>query len=212
MSKAKVNDRPSRRRPQHSDEKLLDAATAVFSRHGYAAATVDAIAEACGATKPTLYARYGSKAGVYRAAVERERAVFMEQLFSAYVAAEQEKVGVLIERAVQAWFAYADRRPDAFRLLFAGTAGDDPAAPLIEEMRDAVTGRVTGLIEGALRRLGQEEQATAALVAAMIVGACVDGARRLQDDPTLTAARAARVGTAFVVGATNGLNRELLDV
>lgn len=211
MSKAKVNGGPARRRPQHSDDKLLDAATTVFSRHGYAATTVDAIAEACGATKPTLYARFGSKADLYRAAVTRERDVFLDQLFSAYVAAEREPVGTLVERAVHAWFDYADSRPDAYRLLLSG-GQNEPAADLLDEMRDEVTARVTGLIEGALRRLDQEERATAGLVAAMIVGACVDGARRLQDDPSLSPARAARVGTAFVVGAVWGLNRELLDV
>jgi hypothetical protein len=52
---------------------------------------------------------------------------------------------------------------------------------------------------------------TASLVAAMIVGACVDGAYRLHADRRLTAARASRVATAFLVGAVWGLNPELLD-
>jgi AcrR family transcriptional regulator len=207
----KVNREPVRRRPQHSDAKLLDAATEVFSRAGYAGATVDAIAEAAGATKPTLYLRFGSKADLYRAAVQRERDAFLEQLFSAYVAAQDEPVEVLIERAVHAWFVHADRRPQAFRLLLAG-AEADPAADLFEEMRDAITERVADLIDRAMRRLGQHDRGTSMLVAAMIVGACVDGARRLERDPALTPARASAVATAFVSGAVWGLNRPLLDV
>jgi AcrR family transcriptional regulator len=211
MSKAKVNVPTVRRRPQHSDDKLLQAATAVFSRMGYAAATVEAVAAEGGATKPTLYARYGSKADLYCAAVRRERDVFLEQLFAAYRAAADEPVAVIVERAVHAWFAYADRRPDGYRLLFSGGQGQ-PADALITEMHDTVTARVTGLIEGAMSRLDQADRVTAGLVAAMIVGACVDGARRLQADPALTTARASAVATGFVLGAVWGLNRPLLDV
>ncbi|HET6505154.1 MAG TPA: TetR/AcrR family transcriptional regulator [Baekduia sp.] len=211
MSKAKVNTARPRRRPQHSDDKLLDAATAVFAQAGYAAATVDAIAERGGATKPTLYARFGAKADLYRTTVERERDVFLEQLFSAYGEAAGQPVTALIERAVHGWFDYADRRPDGFRLLLAEPHGDVTAG-LVEELRATVTDRVTTLIEGAMERLDQHEPVTAGLVAAMIVGACVDGARRLQDDPKLTTERAATVATAFVIGATAGLNRPLLDV
>lgn len=211
MSKTNVNPGRARRRPQHSDDKLLDAAIAVFARAGFAAATVDAIAERSGATKPTLYARFGSKADLYRAAVERERDVFLEQLLSAYGEAAAQPVAALIERAVHGWFDYADRRPDGFRLLLTEPHGD-AAAALVDEMRATVTDRVAGLIEGAMRRLDQDEPVTVRLVAAMIVGACTDGARRLQDDPQLTTERAATVATAFVIGATAGLNRRLLDV
>lgn len=211
MGKAKVNDEPARRRPQHSDGKLLSAATVVFARDGFAAATVAGVAAQCGATKPTLYARYGSKAELYRAAVLRERDIFLGELFGAYVAAQAEPVPVLIERAVHAWFDFADRRPEAFRLLFS-VGESSPASALIAEMHEAVTARVTDLIEGVLSRLGQDERVTAGLVAAMIVGACVDGAYRVQSDPGLTAARAARVATAFVQGGVWGLNRPLLEV
>jgi len=211
MGKTKVNGEPTRRRPQHSDEKLLAAACAVFARDGFAGATVDAIAASCGATKPTLYARFGSKADLYRATIVHERDVFLTRLFAAYAAAEDLPVEEIVERAVFAWFDFADRNPDGFRLLLAAVP-EAPAADLIEEMRTAVVARVTGLIEGAMGRLGQQHPDTAGLVAAMIVGACIDGARYLQGDPGMTPARAAKVGTAFVVGAVWRLNRPLLDV
>jgi AcrR family transcriptional regulator len=211
MRKTNASDPVRHRRPQHSDDKLLSAATSVFAGAGYGAATVDAIAEASGATKPTLYARYGAKADLYRAAVRRERDIFLGELFAAYVEAESEPVAVLVERAVHAWFDYADRRPEAFRLLFAVTEAS-PAAEVIAEMRGTVTDRVTQLIVDAMRRLDQTDRVTAGLVGAMIVGACVDGAYRLHADSRLTAARASRVATAFVVGAVWGLNPRLLEV
>jgi AcrR family transcriptional regulator len=205
-----VNPPPRRRRPQHSDDKLLGAATRVFAREGYGRATVDAVAAEAGSTKPTLYARFGSKAELYRAAVEREMQVFTEQLFSAYVEARDEPVRVLIDRAVHAWFDYADQHPDGFRLLLAPTDAD-PASGLFEQMRDRVTDRVTELITGALARIDVDDAPGAGLAAAMIVGACVDGARRLHADPALTTARASALAVAFVVGATAGMNPGLLN-
>jgi AcrR family transcriptional regulator len=205
-----VNPPPRRRRPQHSDDKLLGAATRVFAREGYGRATVDAVAAEAGSTKPTLYARFGSKADLYRAAVEREVQAFTEQLFSAYVEARDAPVTVLIDRAVHAWFDYADQHPDGFRLLLAPTDAD-PAAGLFEQMRDRVTDQVTALITGALARIDIDDPPAAGLAAAMIVGACVDGARRLQADPALTTAQASTLAVAFVIGATSGMNPRLLE-
>ncbi|RIQ23763.1 TetR/AcrR family transcriptional regulator [Jiangella rhizosphaerae] len=42
-------------------QRLLDTASALFYRHGIRAVGVDAIAEAAGTTKKTLYDRFGSK-------------------------------------------------------------------------------------------------------------------------------------------------------
>lgn len=52
-------------------ERLLDAAQAVFTRGGYARATMDAIARAAGTTRKTLYARHAGKAEMLSAVVAR---------------------------------------------------------------------------------------------------------------------------------------------
>jgi len=56
----------------HSDDGLLDAARSVFATNGFEAASMDAIAAAAGATKPTLYGRFGSKKALYEQAVARD--------------------------------------------------------------------------------------------------------------------------------------------
>jgi AcrR family transcriptional regulator len=48
-------------------QRLLDAATAEFTRHGIAGARVDRIAHAARANKAQLYAYYGSKDGLFDA-------------------------------------------------------------------------------------------------------------------------------------------------
>ena len=201
----------ARRRPQHSDDKLLDAATAVFSRHGYEPATVAQIATEAGATKPTLYARYGSKADLYRSTLERERDVFLAQLFAAYDEARDRPVNEIVARAVHAWFAYADARPDGYRLLLADTP-NEVSAQLQDAIRAAVIEQVTALIEEAMRRIEQSDRVRVRFISAMIVGACVDGARTLHQEPTLTSQDAATLATAFVLGATAGINPRLLEV
>src|SRR5947208_11595454 len=67
-----------------SDEAILDAATAVFAAEGYDRANMDAIAARAGATKPTLYARFGSKEELFAAAVRREYELRKTALFEAY--------------------------------------------------------------------------------------------------------------------------------
>lgn len=52
-------------------DRLLDAAQRVFTRSGYAGATMDAVARAAGTTRKTLYARYPDKAGLLSAVVAR---------------------------------------------------------------------------------------------------------------------------------------------
>jgi TetR/AcrR family transcriptional regulator, mexJK operon transcriptional repressor len=53
------------------ENRLLDAAEAVFLERGYARATIDGIARASGATRKTIYARYANKEEIFDAAVRR---------------------------------------------------------------------------------------------------------------------------------------------
>lgn len=60
-----------RGRPSTLDEdRVLDAAAAAFWRDGFAATDLDAVAVAAGTTKPSVYRRFGSKEGVFLAAME----------------------------------------------------------------------------------------------------------------------------------------------
>jgi len=52
-------------------DRLLDAATDLFSRDGYAKTTMEKIAKAAGASTKTLYARYEDKTEVLREVVRR---------------------------------------------------------------------------------------------------------------------------------------------
>ena len=59
----------ARRTPQEVERVILDAARTLFASQGYSATTTREIAGLAGVHVPLLYRRYGSKAGLYRAAV-----------------------------------------------------------------------------------------------------------------------------------------------
>ncbi len=74
-------------RPRGFDaDKALDEAMEVFWRHGYEGATIAQLTDAMGINPPSLYAAFGSKEGLLKAALDRyacKRAAFMAEVLGA---------------------------------------------------------------------------------------------------------------------------------
>lgn len=88
-------------RPRCFDaEKALDEAMEVFWRHGYEGATIAQLTEAMGINPPSLYAAFGSKEGLLRAALDRytaKRGAFLTETLcapTARVVAERLLMGI----------------------------------------------------------------------------------------------------------------------
>lgn len=64
--------RPPREREGEVDGRILDAARKVFLHRGFEGATMDEIAAAARAGKPTIYARLGDKRALFTAVVTRD--------------------------------------------------------------------------------------------------------------------------------------------
>lgn len=58
-------------RPSRSNAELLDLAFDLFSEHGFERTSIDAICAAAGMAKRTVYARYGDKTSLFKAAIQR---------------------------------------------------------------------------------------------------------------------------------------------
>src|SRR5476649_2974716 len=72
--------RKSRGRPKQFDRgTALSKALEMFWRHGYEATSMADLVDATGAKAPTLYAEFGNKEGLFRAAVERYVSKFAEK-------------------------------------------------------------------------------------------------------------------------------------
>ncbi len=68
-----------RPRDMAKEDAILHAAQGMFLRHGFDGASVDAIAEAAGVAKATVYARFGDKEGLLRAAIQSKCSEFFEE-------------------------------------------------------------------------------------------------------------------------------------
>ena len=70
--------------PASPQDRLIEAATRLFCRYGVNSVGVDAIVEAAGTAKTTLYKSFGSKDGLVEAVLEREgrtwRAWFLAEI------------------------------------------------------------------------------------------------------------------------------------
>jgi AcrR family transcriptional regulator len=79
-------------RPRGFDaDQALDEAMEVFWRHGYEGATIAQLTDAMGINPPSLYAAFGSKEGLLKAALDRystRRAAVMEEIVAAPTARE----------------------------------------------------------------------------------------------------------------------------
>jgi AcrR family transcriptional regulator len=72
--------RPFKAEADRRQDELLDHTLEQFMAVGYRAATMDGIAASFGASKSTIYRRYGSKAGLLRAAMERGVPLLLDPL------------------------------------------------------------------------------------------------------------------------------------
>lgn len=75
--------RPTRDAAIERDQRLIEVATQLFLERGFEATSIDAVAEAARVSKPTVYAQYGDKRGLFAAALRREIARWLAPLAAA---------------------------------------------------------------------------------------------------------------------------------
>lgn len=199
------------RRLIHSDEVLLDAARSVFSTSGFEAASMDAIAAEAGATKPTLYGRFGSKKALYEQAVGRDAEALIAHLFSAYSAVADAPVGAMVEASMEAYFQFFERCPDAFGLLFA-SGRSEPAVVMAERVLDAITDRLAGMVAAVLARADRPNSLSTRLLAAMLLGIAHHGVAAVRHDPAQDVQRAQRLATDLALSGLRNMGADVLDV
>ncbi|BBY32783.1 TetR family transcriptional regulator [Mycolicibacter minnesotensis] len=142
--------------------QVLDAVEALAARSGPAAVTIRAVGEATGASNGAVYHGFGSRAGLIAAAwlraAQRFLAVQRELVDAAPGAAEA------VVAAADAAVVFADRDPDACRLLFAlrldELSEDDLPAQLSEQLRVA-EGELAALLKQLAETLWQRRDAAA---------------------------------------------------
>ncbi len=148
--------------------QMIEVAERVFSARGYAAASMDEIAELVGVSKPMLYEYFNSKEGLLLACIRESRAVLREVTEQATIGATDAEDA--LRRGLLAFFVFIRERRQAWSLLrhemaLIGT----PAADEVEETRRQQTDLIAALMSGHFDN-GDDLRAEAA--AEFVVGAC----------------------------------------
>jgi AcrR family transcriptional regulator len=172
--------RRMRRAERH--EQILDAATRAFARAGFAATSLDDVAAEAGITRMILYRHFDSKAGMYRAVLDRACTRLAETVGTGDYG--DDAVAVLVRTAA------AD--PDAFRLLFRHATREP-------EFRDQADALAAASAEVARRDLARQIPAgpwldwAARLVPAVAIEAVIAWLDAGQPEPVQAAERIGQV-------------------
>ena len=119
-------------------EQLLAAATQAFARTGFAATSLDDIAQAAGISRVLLYRHFDSKTDLYRAVLERA----IGRLTAAVGTRDYTWA------SIDALLAAAAEDPDGFRLLFHHAAREPEFRPQMDRFQ-------RGMVATARRELAQ---------------------------------------------------------
>ena len=178
-------------RPRAFDaDAALDEAMEVFWRHGYEGATIAQLTQAMGINPPSLYACFGSKEGLLKAALDRyttKRAAFMEDILRAPTARE------VAERMLM---GIADTQTDP---------ANPPGCLLVQGGLACGTGSENVPFELAARRAKTEEQ-----LRERFVKAKADGDLTSTADPIALARYLSAVTVGMGVMASSGADRDAL--
>jgi AcrR family transcriptional regulator len=144
--------------------QLLEVACRLFAQDGYTGASMEAIAEAAGVTKPVLYQHFPSKHALYDGLLTIELGRLEAAFEDAIEHAEDNAA-----RLRQGFGAYVDFvavHEDAFRVLFTSSLGrEDAFRERVARFRDWIAGRITAIIQA---EAGLPETRARALAAAMV--------------------------------------------
>jgi AcrR family transcriptional regulator len=177
---------PRSRLPRAERERqAVRVAHAMFAQRGYAAVTMDEVAEALGVTKPILYRYFGNKDGLYLACLDRAGAGLLTAVAVAGRQAGRDRRDAL-RAGVAAFFAFLDEDRDAWRVLF------DDSRPPGGPASDRVRHYRERLRELAAAALPAEGPAGEALSAALLAAAEATGRWWLEHgSASMTAAQTA---------------------
>lgn len=124
------------------ERQILDAAVAVFSERGFQQASMDAVAERVGVTKPVLYTHFGSKDGLLLACITRARAELLQVTTTAVATATSPQDA--LRRGTRAFFSYLDEQGPAWTLLYSETTtGGEGLEAIRQQQVDFIVGLLT---------------------------------------------------------------------
>jgi AcrR family transcriptional regulator len=125
---------------------MLDAAGKAFASSGFHGASMDAIAQAAGISKPMLYNYFGSKQGLYMAYVEHSGESLIRSMREA--ASPDRPIEKRLRAGILAFLTYVEEHRSGWAVLHMETnAQGAPLADEVAGLRDRIARMLTGLFE-----------------------------------------------------------------
>jgi len=148
---------------------IVAAAEQLFAERGYAHTRIEDIARAAGVSKPILYRHFASKKALHRALLEHHRDALAAAALDQYLSD-----GALDQRLPQmldAWFAYVETHPCAWRMLFLDTTGDPEVQELHRDLQARQRAADAAILRESLPTLTDEQlQPLAEVVRSSLTG------------------------------------------
>ena len=173
-----------RRRMSRADRErqILAVALEVFAERGYRDASMEAVAERAGITKPVLYTHFGSKVGLLLACIAHVRAELLEVTTAAAAGADGPEE--MLRRGTLAFFRYLEERGPTWTALCSESSVAGEALEAVRAQQSAFTASLL-----AAQVPGTDPQRLAGW-AQVIVGACERLANWRGGEPAVTAEQA----------------------
>ncbi|WP_185066749.1 TetR family transcriptional regulator [Pseudonocardia eucalypti] len=166
-------------------EQLIEVARELFAERGFAASSVEEVAQRGGVSKPVVYEHFGGKEGLYAVVVDRETRRLLDRFATALadppVSPEGAELGArsvpappgshpreLLRRAASAFLGYVDEHTSGFRVLVRDTPPTGGSGMFSSLLGD-IAGQVEHVLARELARHGMDP-ATAPLYSQALVG------------------------------------------
>lgn len=134
--------------------RLLAAASEMFGKKGYRRTEMADVARAAGVTKPVLYRHFpGGKAEIFIAVLDQHLNALLRDLWAAMAGSTEPRERVY--RGLDAYVAFAERDPRAFRLLVDSPVEiEADVAEQLHRARELIADGLTNTIGDVMRGVG----------------------------------------------------------
>lgn len=159
---------------QRTKERLLDAAEEVFAREGYAAASVEQIAELAEYSKGAIYSNFESKEALFLELLERN--LDREKRAMRAIASESSSAQDIVDGIIRRFVLFEDKLDQCLLVtefqMEAGRRGEvaKPFAQLFRAHRRELSKLLVLLAERAQRKLPEEPEVLAICILSLAGG------------------------------------------
>jgi AcrR family transcriptional regulator len=124
---------------------VIEAAAAqLFAERGYAGTKLEDVAAASEISKPVLYRHFASKKELHLALLAKHRDELLSGVSEGFD--PDTAIEAQLPAIIDAWFAYVEEHPYAWRMLFRDTTGDPQIQAFHRELHDSARSLTVALI------------------------------------------------------------------